>query len=198
MVFSDEDKAVIKNDYQEKDWSAGRICKEHPSKKWHRTSVQNLINRFKAFGTMERRPGSGRPRTVTTPENEALISELICSQEDKPGTHLSPREIEKCTVIKRSSVVRMVKKNGYQQYKRLKTPRVTAATKQRRAERATALAEKFGKSKRSIERCVWQDEKDFTLEVLFNSQNSRVYCKGKKADVPDANLFHQKIGKAEK
>eukprot|EP00111_Clytia_hemisphaerica_P021584 TCONS_00063476-protein len=110
MVFSDDEKAVIKNDYLEKQWSAYRICKEHPTKKWHKTSVQNLINRFKVFGSMDRRPGSGRPRTVTTPDNEALVNELICSQEEKQGTHLSPREIEKHTGIKRSSVIRMVKR----------------------------------------------------------------------------------------
>jgi len=61
---------------------------------------------------MDRRPGSGRKRTVTTPENEMIVKELICSQEDNPGSHLSPREIEKNTGIKRSSVVRMVKRNG--------------------------------------------------------------------------------------
>jgi len=42
MVFSGDEKAVIKNDYLEKQWSAYRICKEHPTKKWHKTSVQNL------------------------------------------------------------------------------------------------------------------------------------------------------------
>ena len=59
---------------------------------------------------MERRPGSERPRTVTTAENEEMVEELICSQEEKPGTHLSPREIEKYTGISRSSVRRMVKR----------------------------------------------------------------------------------------
>jgi len=34
-----------------------------------------------------------------------------------------------------------------------------------------------------------QDEKDFMLEVPVNFQNDCVYGKGKKADVPDANLF---------
>ena len=33
MIFSQEDKAVIKNDFLEKNWSAYRICKEHPTKK---------------------------------------------------------------------------------------------------------------------------------------------------------------------
>ena len=43
--------------------------------------------------------------------------------------------------------------------------------------------------KRSIERCVWQDKKDFTVEVLMNSQNSRVYGT-KKFSIEDNRLFH--------
>ena len=104
MVFSDEDKAIIKNDYIEKKWSANRICKEHPMKRWNRVSVQRLLQRFKTFGSMERGPGSGRPTTVATPENEEIIEELICSQEDNPGSHMSPREIEKHTGIKHKNM----------------------------------------------------------------------------------------------
>ena len=32
-----------------------------------------------------------------TPENEELVEELMCAQEEKPGSHMSPREIEKHT-----------------------------------------------------------------------------------------------------
>eukprot|EP00111_Clytia_hemisphaerica_P015309 TCONS_00045177-protein len=191
MVFSNEDKAVIKNDYTEKGWSAYRICKEHPMKKWYKSSVQNLINRFKKSGTMDRKPGSGRPITVTTAENEEIVEQLICSQEESPG------EIEKITGIKRSSVRRTVKRNGWKQYKRIKTPRVTEGTKKRRTERSGALAERFS-HKRSVEKCVFQDEKDFTLDVLINSQNSRVYSQGKKADVPDKRLYHEKNRQSKK
>ena len=35
---------------------------------------------------------------------------------------------------------------------------------------------------------LWQDEKDFTLEVPVNLQNDRVYGKRKKSDIPDENL----------
>ena len=59
---------------------------------------------------MKRRPGSGRPRSTITPENEEIVEQLICSQEESPGTHMSPREIERHTGKKRSSIVRMVKK----------------------------------------------------------------------------------------
>ena len=135
MVFSDGDKTVIKNDYDEKGWSPYRICKEHPTKKWYKASVQRLINQFKENGTTQRRPGSGRPRSAITPENEEIVEQLICSQEESPGTHMSPREIERRTDIKRLSIVRMVKNNGWKQYEWIKTPQMSEGTKKRRTER---------------------------------------------------------------
>ena len=176
MVFSDNDKAVIKNDYVEKGWSAYRICKEHLTKKWYKGSVQRLINQFKENGTLKRRPGSGRPKSAITPENEEIVEQLIYSQGESPGTHTSPREIEIHTGIKRSSIVRMVKKNGWKQYKRIKTPRMSEGTKKRQTERAGALAERLS-NKKSVEKCLLEDEKDFTLEIPLNDQNSRVYGK---------------------
>ena len=41
-----------------------------------------------------------------------------------------------------------------------------------------------------MEKCVFQDEKDFTLEVPINHQNSRVYGKSQKIDISDERLFH--------
>ena len=89
--------------------------------KWHKGSVQKLINRFREFGTIYRKVGSGRPVTVTTAENEEIVEQLICSQDDFPGTHKSLREIEKLTGIKRTSVRKMAKRN---EYKLIKTPRM--------------------------------------------------------------------------
>ena len=83
----------------------------------------------------------------------------------------------------------MVKKDGWKQYKRIKTPRMSEGTKKRRTERAGALTERFS-NKRSVEKCVWQDEKAFTLEVPLNHQNSRVYGKHQKGDISDDQLFH--------
>ena len=50
----------------------------------------------------------------------------------------------------------------------------------RRYARTIALAEKFERNTRMIEKAVWQIEKDFTLDVTVNLQNDRVYGKGKK------------------
>ena len=73
----------------------------------------------------------------------------------------------------------------------MKTPRINDGTRQRRTERAEALVARFRSDKRKIEKCVWQDEKDFTLEVPLNPQNCRVYGEGTKSDIEDTRLFHQ-------
>ena len=40
-----------------------------------------------------------------------------------------------------------------------------------------------------IKETVWQDKKDFTLEVPVNLKNDRVHGKGKKSDNPDGNFL---------
>ena len=69
MVLSFEDKIIIQNDLEEKEWTAYKIWKEHPTKNWSISSVQRLVNKIKETGSIERRPGSGRPITATTEEN---------------------------------------------------------------------------------------------------------------------------------
>ena len=71
------------------------------------------MKRFKESGTMNRKEGSGRPRSVATEENTDLIEELICSQEEAPHTHLAPRKIAEQTGISRSSIRRMMKRRNF-------------------------------------------------------------------------------------
>lgn len=189
MVFSEEDKAIIKH-YCLKGKKAYSIWKDNPEKGWHKKSVQRLVNRFNKYGTMDRQKGSGRPVSVATKENEEAIEELICSQEDEPGTHLSPRNIAKHLEISHTSVRNIIEKKGINQFKRVRTPQMNEGTRKRRVERADGLFEKFKTNPRMIERAVFQDKSDFPLEIPLNSQNDRVYHKGKKQDVPDKNLYH--------
>ena len=72
---------------------------------------------------MKRKTVSGQPITVTTDENPELVEELICLQEEFPGTHKSPREIARNVGISRSSVRRLVKRRKINQFKIMKTPR---------------------------------------------------------------------------
>ena len=174
--------------YEEKGGTAYTIWKEHKSNGWVLSSVQRLVKRFKMTGIMDRKSGSGQP-TATTEENADLVESLICSQEE-PGTHKSPREIALIGISK-SSVKRLGTRKKPNQFKRMKALRMTEGTRERRTTRSRTLADGFEKNLRLIEKCVFQDEKDFTLKVPTNAQNNRVYCKGNKRDVPVKNLFHQ-------
>ena len=138
---------------------------------------------------MKREEGSGRPRSVTAEENTDLIEELSCSQEEVPHTLLEPRKIAKQTGISRSSIRRMIKRRNLRQFKRVKTHEINDGCRNRKYARALTLTEKFENNTRMIEKTIWQDEKDFTLDIPVNLQNDGVYGKGKKSDVSDENLF---------
>ena len=160
MFFSNEKKAVIKNDFLERGWNAYKICKEHLTKSWNRVSVYRLLKRFQEDNSMDRRAGSGRQRIISTEENENLIENLIFSQEDNPGGHMSPREVEKNTGISCTSVRQMIERKCLKQFKRLKTTMMSSGMRESRIKRAGTLADRFRKS-RSVEKCLWQDEKYF-------------------------------------
>ena len=57
--------------------------------------IHILLKRFQDDNSIDKRADSGRQRTITTEEDENLIENLICSQEENPGSHMSPREVEK-------------------------------------------------------------------------------------------------------
>ena len=70
VVFSNKEKAAIKNDFLERRWNDSKICMEHSTKTWNRVSVYRLLKRFQEDNSMDRRAGSGRQRTITTIEIE--------------------------------------------------------------------------------------------------------------------------------
>ena len=93
------------------------IWSENKDKNWKKESVAHLIKRYVEYGTMERKKGSGRPVTATTPENQYAVEELVCFQKDAPGTHVTPNKIVKIFKISDRSVRRMIKSKGIKQFK---------------------------------------------------------------------------------
>jgi len=63
-----------------------------------------LLKKLRDTGTVDRRPGSGRPRSARTEENVETVNDLVLSQEDKPQTHRTVREMSWETGVHRSSV----------------------------------------------------------------------------------------------
>ena len=181
MVLTEKQKAVIENDFIEKGWNANKIWTEHPSFNCSRQAVHNLITKIKETGSTDRKKGSGRPITATTEENADLVEEPICSQEEQPGSHSSLRQIAPQLSIGTTSVLRIVRKRKLRCYKRMRTPQLTDGCRKRRTERAAKLSRRF--TVHSLPRLVFQDEKDFTLQVKTNRQNNRVYDSCPKKDV---------------
>ena len=80
-----------------------------------------------------------------------------------------------------------MKKRNLKQLRSLKTPQMSEGTRNRKETRVGSLREELESNIRMIEKTVWQDGKDCTLDVPVNLQNNRVYGKEKKADIPDKN-----------
>jgi len=54
-----------------------------PTERWSKSSLDRLIEKINAYGTTVRHPSSGRPKSVRTTDNIAIVvQESICSQDD--------------------------------------------------------------------------------------------------------------------
>ena len=61
-----------------------------------KNKIINLVNEIKE-------KSSGKKATAGTSKNEEVVEELICSQEEYPGTHYSVREISLALSVSKTS-----------------------------------------------------------------------------------------------
>jgi len=67
MILSDEDK-ILKQSLYLKGYTAKRLTDEFPEKSLNKHGVNKLFKKLRDTGTVNRRPASGRPRSVRTEE----------------------------------------------------------------------------------------------------------------------------------
>jgi len=65
-MITKEDKILIKNLWESKNYGAKRLISEFFKKKWSRRGLQDFLRRLRMTGSIKRAPGSGRPRMVRT------------------------------------------------------------------------------------------------------------------------------------
>ena len=70
--------------------------------------MEDFLKRLRSTGSIERAPGSGRPRTTRTAENVDAVGDLVQSQENQPQTHRSTRQISRKLGISQTSVMRSI------------------------------------------------------------------------------------------
>ena len=86
-VFTHEDKVIIRYLRQKYRHGAKRLIKDNPEKDWKPRALNNLLQKIDATNEINRKKGSGRPKTARSQENIEAVEELICSQEE-PGQFL--------------------------------------------------------------------------------------------------------------
>lgn len=190
MPFTEEDKHVIKVLRKEKHYGSKRFLREFPSKNWSRRGLDHLIQKIDETDTIARKSGSGRRRSVRDEDNINAVGDLVMSQEDKPQTHRSVRQISRETGIRRSSVHNIIKKDlNLKCFRKKPAQQLSLANMQARLERCRQLLRKY--PPHLVDFIWFSDEKLFTVAAPSNLQNDRVYVPSsvKKRDVDAARLL---------
>src|ERR1043165_4493314 len=174
MVFTTEDKVLIKNLYLIKGYRAHRLLAEFPTKNWTLGGLDYLLKKLRQTRTTDRKKGSGRPKSTRTEENVSAVEELILSQENKPQTHNTTRQITRLTGIPQSSVVRIIHKDLSRKcLKKRRAQELTDANRLQRLTRAKQLLSTYSANDVNF---VWfTDEKVFKATPK-NPQNDRLYA----------------------
>lgn len=174
MVFSKEDRILIKELRREKGYGAKRLLKEFPGKNWSIAALNRLLRKIETAGTADRSHGGGKQRTLRTAENVEAVGELISSQDDQPGTHHTIRQISRLTGIPKSSVHDIIHKDlNLKCIKKRRAQELTPTNKLTRLVSAKQLLRRYPEH---LVQMIWfTDEKVFTVTTPKNSQNDRLY-----------------------
>ena len=173
-MINKEDKILIKNLWESKGYGARRLIREFPNKNWKRRGIEDLLRKFRETGSLDRRTGSGQPRTSRSCDNVSAVEELAQSQESKPHTHLSSRKIARRLKISQTTVLRIIHDDlSLKCLKRRRAQELTAANCAARLDRSKKLSNRFSAS--DIDFMWFSDEKIFTVETPRNAQNDRLY-----------------------
>lgn len=131
--------------------------------------VSKAIKRYKETGSNKDRPGKGRKRNINITKIQRKIKSRI---QRNPRT--STRKLAKSTGISKSSTHRILKNVLHlKAYKLKKANALDDNNKATRLDRCKAMKRRFANGRhRSI---LFSDEKIFTIEQAYNSQNDRIW-----------------------
>ena len=191
MALSLEDKMRIQT-LREQGLGAKAILAAYPHKGWKLITLKKICQRIDKTGSaVERKVGSGRPKSARTAANVAMVHEMICSQEDEPGTSKSTRQIAGELGISATSVRTIAKADlGLSSFRRMPVQVISEATRLKRLMRSKQLIRRLTAQK--TKKVFFTDEKLFYVSPPVNSQNDRVWSAGRKRDVNPQRLLVQR------
>lgn len=191
MALSLEDRMRIQT-LREQGLGAKAIQAAYPHKGWKLVTLQKMCQRIDKTGSaVDRKVGSGRPKSVRSEANIAMVKEMICSQEDEPGTSKSTRQIAGEMGISATSVRNMAKLDlGLSSFRRMPVQVINEATRLKRLTRSKQLIRRLTVNK--VKKVFFTDEKLFYVSPSVNSQNDRVWSAGRKRYVNPQRLLVQR------
>lgn len=192
MPFSEEDKIVIKHYRVDKEYSTRRLLQEFPDKGWSKGGLDKLIKKIDETGTVDRKPGSGRPRSVRTEEFIPPVNQRTISDPERPHTHASQRQIAQELGISKTSVHRIINQDlRLQAFKRIRGQKLSDPDREKRVVRSRKMLRSLTVVR--LEKTFFSDEKIFTVDTPLNSQNDRVYAPvGERSNIAEDRLYAER------
>ena len=77
MVFTKEDRILIKVLWQSKGYGARKLFEEFPDKDWSCSALDRLLRQIHATGSVDRKSGSSREHTVYTRDTQNTLSTTV-------------------------------------------------------------------------------------------------------------------------
>lgn len=191
MTLSLEDRMRIQT-LREQGLGAKAILAAYPQKGWKLDTLKKICQRIDKTGSViERKVGSGRPKSARSEANIALVQTMICSQEDQPCTSKSTRQIAGEMGISATSVRTIAKVDlALSSFRRMPVQVINEATRLKRLTRGKQLIRRLTVKK--LKKVFFTDEKIFYISPPVNSQNDRVWSAGRKRDVNPQRLLVQR------
>lgn len=155
-------------------WSALRIAKDL---KLPKSTVYDVLNRFKGTLTVERKPGSGGKKGARDPELEKRV---LRSLDNSPGLFDNQRA-EKLKTTR--NIVRQVKKrHGYKSFKAIKSPNRTAKQNIAAKSRARKL---YDRVLTKTKGCIIMDDETYVKLDLRQLPGQKWYVSNVRLNVPE-------------
>ena len=112
---------------------AKAIKSAYPMKNWSIETLKTICRWIDATGSaVEKKTGSGRLKSAGSADNITKVHDLICSQDDKPGTSKSACQVAAEVGISEWSVRRIAKRDlNLLSFKRMPVQVIMDATKQK-------------------------------------------------------------------
>ena len=93
MVFSYEERVIIKYLRIKYKYGAARTLKDYQEYEWNVNDVEKLLKKIDETGDVAQKEGFRRSKSLSTEENIKIVKGMFLNQEDQPGTYSTPTKI---------------------------------------------------------------------------------------------------------